>query len=437
LTVKEKWTLKERSREIRAIFILAILFASASPACAGVLEINVERALELAEANSYRVKIAESDAAVAREGRRQARGAGGVTVRLAHNSSYTDYQGEMYPQSYGESYSNRIVASYPLYTGGVVENSVKKAESDYRSMNEALRKARQDLKLDVVRGVYTMLRAEDAARQAEEAAKRLAVHVLSVKIQYENGRVGKADLLRSEVELSNAEQNRIKAQNEHSAATQRLNSLMGTPLETELRVDEKMTYEKFTYTLDECVTFARLSHPDLAMASLSIESAEAGARIARGETLPSATISAVQNLGSASSWPGKDADTFTIGIDVEYALIDSGVGASKIAAAKEIVWKAKYNYEQVLEAMLLAVNSDYNSITEASLRIEESASAISKAREAYEIAVNRYGEGVGANIDVVDAQNALTLAESNHTQALCDYNIALARIENSMGGVPR
>jgi outer membrane protein TolC len=66
--------------------------------------------------------------------------------------------------------------------------------------------------------------------------------------------------------------------------------------------------------------------------------------------------------------------------------------------------------------------------------VDESVSAISKAQEAYDIAVNRYNEGVGTNIDVVDSQSALTLASSNHTQALCDYNIALARIENSMGG---
>jgi outer membrane protein TolC len=435
LNIREKWALKLKLREIRAIFILVILFAS-SAAFAGVLEVNAESALELAEANDYRVKIAESDAAVAGEARRQARGARGVTVSLAHNSTYTDYQEEMYRQTYGESYRNNIVASYPLYTGGVAENSVKKADSDYKSRNEAVRKSRQDLKLDVVRGVYTVLRTGDAARQAEESAKRLSAHVRSVSIQYENGRVGKADLLRSEVELSNAEQNRIRAQNEHDTAIKQLNNIMGVPLDTELRVNEKMTYEKYPHTLEECVSFAERAHPDLAMASLAIESAEAGTRIARGETLPSVSISAAQNLSSAGSWPGREADTFTIGVDVRYDLIDSGVGASKIAAAEETVRRAKYNYERIFESVLLAVNSDYNSITEAARRTEESVSAISKAREAYEIAVNRYDEGVGTNIDVVDFQNALTLAESNYTQALCDYNIAIARIENSMGGVP-
>jgi outer membrane protein TolC len=115
--------------------------------------------------------------------------------------------------------------------------------------------------------------------------------------------------------------------------------------------------------------------------------------------------------------------------------MDAGVGASKVSSAEEALRRAEYNYAQALDAVLLAVHSDYNSIVEAAQRVEESASAIGKAQEAYDIAINRYNEGVGTNIDVVDSQNALTLANSNHTQALCDYNIALVRIENSIGGV--
>jgi outer membrane protein TolC len=82
----------------------------------------------------------------------------------------------------------------------------------------------------------------------------------------------------------------------------------------------------------------------------------------------------------------------------------------------------------------LAVNSDYNGVIEAFERLEESVPTIDKAREAYAIALSRYNEGVGTNIDVVDSETALTQANSNHTQALCDYNVALASLENSMGG---
>jgi outer membrane protein TolC len=398
------------------------------------ININIERALELAMTNNNRIKIAESDITLAEEARRRAHRARGVTVSVTHNSSYTDYQGEEYSQSDGESYSNSIVGSYPLYTGGVVGNTIKQAESDYKSQSETLRKTHQDLKLDVVSSIYTILQAEDAVRQAEDSVRRLTAHVDNVNILYENGSVGKADLLRSEVELSNAKQTHIRALSDCDTAVKQLNSLMGIPLGTRLRIDEKMMYEKYPHALEECVSFAKGTHPDLAGASHTLKSAEAGVSIAKGTRLPQASLTVTQNLGSASTWPGAKADTLSVAVTVAYTVMDAGIGASKVASAQETLRKAQYNYDQTLEAIILAVNSDYNGITEAAQRVEESISAIGKAQEAYDIAVNRYREGVGTNIDVVDSQGALTSAHSNRTQALCDYNIALAHIEHSMGG---
>ena len=427
--------LKRKSRALCTFLgLLLLLLNGEIRAFADPLDITIERALELAIMNNNRIKIAESDVTLAGETRRQAHKANAVTVSVSHNSSYTNYQREGSPQSHGESYSNSVVASYPLYTGGIVGNAIKQAESEYKSQNEALRKTHQDLKLEVVRGVYTVLQAEDAAHLAEESVKRLANHVDNVNILYENGSVGKADLLRSEVELSNAKQTRIRALSDYDNVVKQLNSLMGVSLDTLLRVDEKMTYEKYPHTLEECVSFAKRTHPDLARASLAIASAEAGVSVAKGERLPQASLTVTQNLGSASAWPGTKADSFNVGVNVTYTVLDAGIGASKVASAQETVRRAQYNYEQTLEAIILAVNSDYNSIMEAAQRVEESTSAIDKAQGAFDIAVERYKEGVGTNIDVVDSQSALASVYSNRTQALCDYNVALAGIEHSMGG---
>ncbi|MDR1623029.1 MAG: hypothetical protein LBS00_11700 [Synergistaceae bacterium] len=86
--------MRREQRVLGAIFALASLLIAPMPACAESLEINIERALELATANNNRLKIAESDVAVAEEARRQSHRANGVTVRVTPNSSYTEYQGE-------------------------------------------------------------------------------------------------------------------------------------------------------------------------------------------------------------------------------------------------------------------------------------------------------------------------------------------------------
>jgi outer membrane protein TolC len=395
------------------------------------LEISVERAMELTFANNPQLKIAESDVAIADESRRQAHRARGVTITATHSSMYTDYKNE---DMHLNSYATGLTATYPLYTGGVLENSIKQANVGYEAQKASLQKVIQDLRLTVAKCFYLMLQRSDMAKLNRESVERLIVHVENVRIQYENGRVGKADLLRSEVELSNAELAYISAENARDAAVKQMNNLMGVPLDTELVWDAGMKYEKFSPIFEECLSFAEANHPDLESSKLRMLEAKYGVYIARGEKRPQIKVSATQNLSSTTNWPGIKDDNFNLALNVEYTISNSGITSSRISAAQMTVEKANRNHEMTRDSVFLAVNVEYLGVREAERRIEASAEAIEKAREAYAIALNRYEEGIGTNIDVIDSQIALTQTQSNYTQALCDYNIALAQLENSMGG---
>jgi outer membrane protein TolC len=416
-------------RNLWLAFVAVVAFASKG--ISAQMEIDVERAVELAIANNPQMKIAASDITIAGESRKQAYRTQGVSVAFTHSSSYTHYQKD---DVHLNMFSSGVTASYPLYSGGVIENTMKKSHLGYQEREKALEMTRQDLRMSVATGFYSMQQKSDMAKLAGESVERLKAHVENVRIQYENGKVGKADLLRSEVELANGELSFESAANAYAVAVKQLNSFMGVPLDTELTWGSGMTHVKFPHTLEECVAFARENHPNLSVAVLRVREAETDVDIALGEKRPRANLSATQNLSSNSDWPGFTKDNFSIQLSVEYTLFDSGVSSSKVALAKEAVQRAKYDYELTWDSIFLSVNSDFMGIMEAERRIEKAQNALEDARGAYAIALNRYEEGVGTNIEVIDSQVALTHTESNYTQALCDYNIALTRIENSMGG---
>ncbi|MDR1977881.1 MAG: TolC family protein, partial [Synergistaceae bacterium] len=376
------------------LLALAAVIAFAPGGIAGQLEIDVERAAELAVANNPRMKVAESDVAIAGESRKQAYRTQAVSVAATHSSSYADYQKDDIHQN---TFSNGITMSYPLYSGGGIENTMKKSDLGYQEQEKALEKVRQDLRMSVATGFYSMQQKSDMAKLADESVERLKAHVENVRIQYENGKVGKADLLRSEVELSNGELSRVSALNAYAVAVKQLNSLMGVPLETELTWSKGMSHEKFPHTLEACEAFAQKNHPDFLMAELRVREAEIDVDIARGDKRPKANLSATQNLSSNidSEWPGFREDNFSIQLVIEYTLLDSGVSSSKIASAKEAVQRAKHDYEATRDSIFLSVNSDFMGIMEAERRIELSKDALEDAREAYAIALNRYEEGVG------------------------------------------
>ena len=59
--------------------------------------------------------------------------------------------------------------------------------------------------------------------------------------------------------------------------------------------------------------------------------------------------------------------------------------------------------------------------------------AVEQSQEDYKIAQVRYSAGVGTNLDVIDAQVALTTAQTNYIQALYDYNTSKASLDKAMG----
>jgi outer membrane protein TolC len=402
------------------------------------LKLNLGLAYDLAISNDAALKAAGSDAVIANEELRQAHRSRGVTVTVEHDTVRTeDYVGGGIDYNL---FTNAIKATYPLYTGGLTEASIASAVNELESKKRIFERARLDLKLSVATMFFTMLRMEDMANLAREAEDRLAAHLRNVNIQYENGKVGKADLLRSEVELINIRQQRSQATNEYMTAVKNLNDIMGLPLDTELINDERMPYEKFDHTLDECVRLALSNNLNIEIADLLREKAKDGVRIAQSDKRPKVSMYAAYTLSdlskSGAKWPGLEGgneDNLRIGIHAEYTLLDSGVSASRIIGARENVRKAELNREKTYDDVLLSVTRDFMEMDEARVRIETSLVGLDKAREAYRIALVSYREGIGTNTDVLDAQAALSQANSNYTQALCDYNIAIAKIENSMG----
>ncbi|MDD3395805.1 MAG: TolC family protein, partial [Acidaminococcaceae bacterium] len=114
-------------------------------------------------------------------------------------------------------------------------------------------------------------------------------------------------------------------------------------------------------------------------------------------------------------------------------IFDSGVTASKVAAARADKVKAEETYRQTTDSVQLDVRNNYLSLREAEKRIATSQTAVSQAEEDYRISILRYQAGVGTNTDVMDAQVALTQAKNNYIQALYDYNTSGAQLDKAMG----
>lgn len=415
---------------------------------AATLELDLEETIQRALLTNPSVKIAEYNRKAAKADYSAAKGARGISISLNHDSGrggYADYAwrnvnggAPIWTKSIGNSHSNSITASLPIFTGGELQGQIGQAKANYRSMLSAEEQAYNEMKETATTGYFNMLNATNMKALRQESVDRLQAHLDNVIAQYNVGIVARADVLRSEVELANAQQNYITASNEYDVAEATLNNIIGTPLGTTLLLKDRLQYEPYENDMAYCLAYSEQHRPELKQAEYAIDSAEAALVVARSGHMPKVYANASNNWGgNGSDWPGDDDENWSVGVTASMNVFDSGVTWSKIHAAQENLAKAKESQRQIKDNVELEVRTDYLNLREAEKRITTTQVAVASAEEDYHIAVVRYQAGVGTNIDVMDAQEALTQAKTNYYQALYNYNTSKAALNTSMGvGVP-
>lgn len=412
---------------------------------AATLELDLEETIQRALLTNPSVKIAEYNRKAAKADYSAAKGARGISISLNHDSGRGGYADPQYNQQLriwtkgiDNSHSNSITASLPIFTGGELQGQIGQAKANYRSMLSAEEQAYNEMKETATTGYFNMLNATNMKALRQESVDRLQAHLDNVIAQYNVGIVARADVLRSEVELANAQQNYITASNQYDVAEATLNNIIGTPLGTTLLLKDRLQYEPYENDMAYCLAYSEQHRPELKQAEYAIDSAEAALVVARSGHMPKVYANASNNWGgNGSDWPGDDDENWSVGVTASMNVFDSGVTWSKIHAAQENLAKAKESQRQIKDNVELEVRTDYLNLREAEKRITTTQVAVASAEEDYHIAVVRYQAGVGTNIDVMDAQEALTQAKTNYYQALYNYNTSKAALNTSMGvGVP-
>ena len=424
-------------KKSRQILVTAIVLGlmSAQTAFAAAVEINLDKAIEMALKTNPTVKISEAESSVAKAQKDEAKASRWLSIDYTHKTArggYYDPDPSSSQYAPRNSHTNGFTASIPLYTGGKLSGTIEQAVQNYKSSEYGVDESYQAVKLSATNGYYGVLQAIDTVKLSKDSVERLSAHLQNVQAQYDVGVVAKVDVLRSQVELADAEQTLIKAQNAYDLAVADLNNIIGLPHGTDLKVTESLQYNKYDNPMENCINFALANRPELFQAEAGIEAAKAAVKVAKSGYMPQVAASA-SNDWSSTSWPGDDNQNWGVGVSVSMNVFDSGVTAAKVNASEASLYKAEETYRQTKDSVQLDVRNNYLSLREAEKRIATSKVAVDSAEEDYRISQLRYQAGVGTNIDVMDAQVALTQAKNNYVQALYDYNTSSAALAKSMG----
>lgn len=337
--------------------------------------------------------------------------------------------------SVSNAFSNGISVNIPLYTGGLVEGQIDVAKLGKTNTQEEILRVEQATKYSAIQGYYALLAYQELQGVYHEAVDNLQGHLDNVQAQYNVGTKARVDVLSSDVSLANAKTTAITADNNVAVAESNLNNILGLPLETKLNLaDHQLPFDTYNISLQEATDYAMKYRPEVLQAAIAVQEAERNIDIADAGNKPTVAITG-GNDWADNTFPGIDANkrSWKVAAGVTYNFYDGGATKAKVNQAKQDLLVARETEQKTREAVQLEVKQAYLNIRSAAQKVEETQTVVDQARENYRIQNIRYQAGVGINLDVLDAQLSLNEAQVNHIQALYDYNVGIAKLEQVMG----
>jgi outer membrane protein len=332
------------------------------------------------------------------------------------------------------SYSASLTQA--LFTGGKLQSSLAMANKGLEIAKEELRKISEEVKFNVINAYYGVSRAQKFVELSEQSVKMAKTHLDRVNALLKVGMSTKADLLRVEVQVAQAEMGLTKAKQGLEIARNNFNNTLGRDLDARVELAE-VKYESAEITIydyKELLKIAYEDRPDWKQYVLAKKVSEDEIGLACSGLWPMLSLVGSYDIGS-TKYPSYQSDTktWTAMLSGSWNIFDGTATWNKIKEAKAKVDAQRANETSVKRAVALEVKDANFAVQSAKDNLAAARKARELAEENLEIAELRYDSGVGTNLEVIDAQLALTQSRTDYLQAQHDLQIAQARINKVVG----
>jgi outer membrane protein len=291
----------------------------------------------------------------------------------------------------------------------------------------------QEIILLVYQGFYGVLAAWEIRDVAEKNLGRTKDHLRLTKERKAAGAVPLADVLRAQVEVSNAELALVRAENLIRVSRGNLNTAMGLPVETILKVEtrpgEIISTEKVD--LDQAMEEAGRNRPEVRAVLQRIKASQGSVALAKSAFGPK--LKAEGSYGWRDSEFLPQDEDWAVGLTIEWPLFTGFYRQHKLDRVKAELSKEEAEAKHLIQGIRQEVWTAHSRYREAYEAIQATIPLVRNAEESLRLARERYEVGAGTITDLLDAQTALARAQASQVEAEWDYFIAQAQFQRAAG----
>ena len=341
------------------------------------------------------------------------------------------------PIGFGNIYIAAVGFTQTIYAGGSLYASKEAAKLARDAAEAEKERICQTVTNSVRVAYYNWKRACEKEKVSGEALVLAGDHLTRAEKLYKSGLIGKGDVLRGKVAVADAELNQIKADNAIEISISAIERAVGfsldkSQIEGDKAVLDTDAYFETPFERDGYIEAAYENRMEIKMYDLMSRRALKIARAAKGELLPN-IIAAGAVMNSGNEFFPSGNEEIVLSLVARWTIFDSGEVAAKtkqaIAQAKELLYLIK----DMKNTIKMEVTQADLYLKSARSRLEVAERQVAESEEDYRIAVRRYEEQVGTNLEVLDARLALTKSRTEKVDSRYDIYIAEANLLYATG----
>ncbi len=325
----------------------------------------------------------------------------------------------------------------PVFMGGAIVAANKMADIAEKMAGTNMVSKERDILYKVETAYWTVVSLKQKQKLATDYLALVQKLDDDVHKMIKEGVATRADGLKVDVAVNEAEMTKTKVDNGLSLARMYLNQVCGMPLDdnTEL-ADENSSDLEATSTTQYQSEGAYERRPELQLLNYTVDLSKQQTKVIRAGYMPQVALTGGVLFSNPSVYNGferKFKGAFNIGVMVRIPVLDWGDTMYKVRASKCATTMAQLAYDEAHEMIELQITQSNFKVREAAKNLESAKKNIERAEENLRCANIGFKEGVMQTTDVMAAQTAWMQAHSNKVDAVIDVKMSESALKKALG----
>jgi len=324
-----------------------------------------------------------------------------------------------------------------IFDFGQTKANIEAAEASAEAVRSQINTTNLDVETDVAVTFLEAVARQRLITVAEATVKSEETHLDQARKFVAAQAKDPIEVAQAQARAANARSALASAQSDAAVAMANLRSAIGWgDPEVSFVVDNQWPTPPTADPagLPALVDSARKQRPEILSADKQILAAEASLYAARASNRPVLSASAQTQWGPDQDDWGPEP-TWNAGLVLSWQIYDGGSSHASQRIANANLASAKASRDALVISLTSELDASRARIVANRANVTASTEAVEAARAQLKLADARYAQGLGSQIELADAQTAVTTAEGNLIQAEWQLANAWALLKRALGGV--